>query len=297
MIIVSLYGGLGNQMFQYAFAKNLATKLETKLYIDTSLLDDKSIRKDFTNRDYELECFHIKDPVIDKIRLSKFEFWANLFSKAKISTFNRRVLNNSLIIPKFFIEDSYSLQNLKNKTFSKNMLLKGYWQSELYFIESSNVIRDIYSFSFPETRLLIDIRLLNSISVHFRRGDYISNEHINSVHGVCPLSYYIKSINFLNGKVNNPIYYIFSDDIKWVKNALIDISSKNNVIFIENSQTPAQDLMLMSSCKHNIIANSSFSWWGAWLNKNPDKLVIAPLIWTKNKSENQHLIPKNWIRF
>lgn len=169
--------------------------------------------------------------------------------------------------------------------------MNGYWQNQSYF---KNYKKDIYNlFSFKNS---VDFHLeKNSVAVHVRRGDYVTNKLARDTLGVLPISYYKKSMILLARKINNPIFYIFSDDIEWVKKNF-DFESFN-IKFIENSKA-YEDLQCMSLCAHNIVANSSFSWWGAWLNNNPEKIVIAPQRWYESEQKNEKLnrIPQNWIR-
>ncbi|MEI6553564.1 MAG: alpha-1,2-fucosyltransferase, partial [bacterium] len=135
----------------------------------------------------------------------------------------------------------------------------------------------------------------NSISIHIRRGDYISNQEANNFHGSCSIDYYTEAINIIKGKVSNPIFFVFSDDIAWVKENL-----KSDIVATwvsEYNLDNTEDLLLMSFCKHQIIANSSFSWWGAYLNRNINKIVIAPKKWIANKGYNtDEITPSSWIK-
>ncbi len=134
-----------------------------------------------------------------------------------------------------------------------------------------------------------------SISVHIRRGDYANDKVTNTYFGTCPLEYYKQAMDYMRSKVNNPIFYFFSDDIEWVKK---EFNEDENFVFISNPKLQDyEELILMSQCSHNIIANSSFSWWGAWLNDNPAKLVVAPKKWMRVESNLQpNLIPEGWVR-
>ena len=138
----------------------------------------------------------------------------------------------------------------------------------------------------------------NSVGIHIRRGDYISNQAAFENHGICSLTYYKTAIGIINSKINNPMYFIFSDDTEWVRNT--DFGIKNFEIIDWNIEKKSYiDMQLMSYCKHNIIANSTFSWWGAWLNNYSQKIVIAPKNWFSNesrKSESEKIIPKDWIQ-
>ena len=185
-------------------------------------------------------------------------------------------------------------QNIFNKRFDNYI---GFWQSYKYFIDNWNFFKDEINLEKFNTDpvTLNQIRISNSISVHIRRGDYINNLKTSAVHGNLKLDYYKKAIHLIHGQFKNSIFFFFSDDIDWVKNNF----NEKNFHFVENNYNdlnlPFKDLLLMKNCKHNIIANSTFSWWGAWLNENSNKIVFAPEYWTsKIKSANTDLIPKKW---
>ena len=144
--------------------------------------------------------------------------------------------------------------------------------------------------------LLSLIRTVNSVSLHIRRGDYVSNPDTNSALGTCSLEYYRHCIEHIASNVENPHFFLFSDDINWVRDNL-KIKYPTTVVDGNSADTNYADLHLMSNCKHNIIANSSFSWWGAWLNNNPDKIIIAPKIWFANSPLTpKEIIPENWLK-
>ena len=179
---------------------------------------------------------------------------------------------------------------------SGDVFLDGYWQTEKYFCNISDIIRKDFSFkeSFlcAKREVLDDIKNTNSVFVHFRRGDYVSDQRTNKFHGVCDMEYYKKSIEYFLRLGNNFKFFIFSDDIDWVKeNFKID-----NCFFVSNKKLrDFEELFLMSKCKHAIIANSSFSWWGAWLNDGKDKIVIAPKKWNNSDCYNE-IVPDRWIK-
>ena len=190
----------------------------------------------------------------------------------------------------------------------KNVYLEGYWQSEKYFKEIEYIIRKdlIIKPNLKGRNKDIAKKIVseNSISLHIRRGNYVANPEIFKVHGTCEQEYYYEAIDYITENVKEPYFYIFSDEIEWAKDnfkieyahTFVDI----NIGFDgENYQDEKnyEDLRLMSLCKHNIIANSSFSWWGAWLNQNPEKIVIAPKKWFNDESlDTSDLIPNSWIR-
>jgi hypothetical protein len=176
--------------------------------------------------------------------------------------------------------------------------LVGYWQSEKYFVKHKEVIRQELTFKnelSPENLATASSLLKTaSVSLHVRRGDYVSSQATNDVHGVCTLDYYRNAISHMARSVESPRFFIFSDDINWVKaNLQLDFPCEyiaNNV-----GANSYVDMRLMSMCKHNIIANSSFSWWGAWLNSNPNKIVIAPKKWFAKALSTEDLIPAKWV--
>ncbi len=143
---------------------------------------------------------------------------------------------------------------------------------------------------------MAQIESTNAVSLHIRRGDYVKVKETNDFHGVCSIAYYETAIELITNKINDPVFYIFSDDMDWVKK---NFNIRQNHVFVDanDAATNYEDMRLMSLCKHNIIANSSFSWWGAWLNPSSSKTVIAPKKWMKDPSiETIDLIPGNWIR-
>ena len=283
MLIVQLSGGLGNQMFQYAAAYALAKKNRQECILDISQYEKNS-------RKFELDYFKIANkrcinrlPIIGNLKIP------NRFKSLFYAFFN----NNKIFVENNPFEFDERIRMLKN-----NIYLIGYFQNEKYFSEYENDIRLIYEFqennplSYYSNQIKFDN---NSVSIHIRRGDYVSDSNANHFHGICSEQYYSAALNTIEGKIKTPNYYIFSDEILWVKN---NMNFPKNSIYIENEyEHPIFEMNLMSMCKHNIIANSSFSWWGAWLNKNPSKVVIAPKRWIlSEKYETEDIIPKNWIK-
>ena len=178
--------------------------------------------------------------------------------------------------------------------------VRGFWQSELYFKSIEELIRKDFTFASEPTgsnkELAKAIATQQAVSLHIRRGDYVNIQSTNEYHGTCSIEYYQKAIEYILSNLSDPVFYIFSDDLPWVK-ANLDVSAPH--IFAEGNDatTNFEDLRLMSLCKHHIIANSSFSWWGAWLNPSKTKIVIAPKRWMNDPEfDSKDLIPKNWIR-
>ena len=296
MICTRLNGGLGNQMFQYALGRAISIKNKTELILDTSILDKNFDSKAEVVRDFELGIFEIEGR---KATVREINFYNPLIYKITNSLllrFGFKGITNT----KYYIEQSFSYDYNVLKV-SKNSFLSGYWQSPLYFESIENVIRKDFKFPTLNDQKNVDIskKIIssNSVSIHIRRGDFL-NTIIHGIHGTCSLDYYKSSISYIYTKITDPIFFIFSDDIEWVKENL-KLDSERYYISGNNGNNSYIDMQLMSYCKHNIIANSSFSWWGGWLNKNPLKIVIAPKVWFTDNNINQqtnNLLPKTWIR-
>lgn len=275
-IIVS--GGLGNQMFQYALYLALK-KRGRKIKLDTSLYSFVGMHNGF-----ELErCFNVNEPLVkySKVHL----FFLRVILKIKPSI--------------FLYEDNLQYNNGVFTT--KCKYLSGSWQSEKYFKQIENIIRKSFIFKDIDKRNLSiteEIKSYNSVSLHIRRGDYLGNSIYS---GVCTEEYYSKAIDEIitNCSLTDNIkFYIFSDD-KIYANQFIKKVKYPSVLIEHNKGIDSyKDMFLMSQCRHNIIANSSFSWWGAWLNNNPDKIVIAPKHWfnVKNVDLYKDIVPENWIK-
>jgi hypothetical protein len=298
MIIVKLIGGLGNQMFQYAAARGLAHRNSTFMKLDLYGFETYKIRK------YQLHCFNIVEQFATISEINAFI----TNSSAKKSVKRQLRFFFGINQTESFYYPSTSIIE-KNLCFSEDafnqkghIYLDGYWQSDKYFADIKEVIYRDFSFRIkPSTsnqRILNQINNSNSISVHIRRGDYINNADFNLVHGTCPSEYYQNAISLINDKVHNPTFFFFSDDLHWVKQN-ITINQPHVYVDINDEDSSFEDLRLMSNCKHHIISNSSFSWWGAWLNQNPDKIVIAPRNWFANNELNGQsidIVPEGWIR-
>lgn len=177
---------------------------------------------------------------------------------------------------------------------------KGYWQSARYFKDGDQTIRDLFAFrpflSDRNHEIARTMGAVNSVSLHVRRGDYADNFMNLLKHGLCPLNYYEAAIQYITKHVKNPLFFIFSDDIDWVRE---NLKVKSDIHFIDHNRgmESYNDMRLMSLCKHHIIANSSFSWWSAWLNPDKEKIVIAPQRWFANYPvRTSDLIPRRWVQ-
>lgn len=294
MIISKITGGIGNQMFQYAFARNISLLKHTDLKLDISSFSWDSLRifelSDFffisnhlaTSDDYCQLKNHHTYPIIERI-------------KRKITNSNFPYYLHATVK-----EQSFAFDN-KISIINKNCILEGCWQSEKYFLKNKNQIIQDFTFKHKPNdyynQIINQITDFQTVSVHIRRGDYVNNSTTLAFHGLCSIDYYNNAISCISHKVANPLFIFISDDIEWCKQYFNNIP---NSIFIENNKgADYEDLRLMSMCKHNIIANSSFSWWGAWLNNNANKIVIAPKQWFANKemqAQTKDLIPETWIK-
>lgn len=285
MIYVRLMGGLGNQMFQYAFASALSKRFGVNFALDTFFLESSRSSIGFTKRDFELGVFNIQGKLT---RINIDSKWRKFFFRS-MKGFD------------FFFEESFSYSNdVSCKKPDLKTFYIGYFQSEKYFLDFSDEIRKELSFSsLPnvETQKLANEMEKNdrSVSLHFRRGDYVSNKDVQNFHGVCDLEYYKKAVSLVSDI--DPHLYIFSDDLKWVKENFLT-EFKTTYVDINNKPKDSYgDMFLMSKAYHNIIANSSFSWWGAWLNNNPGKKVIAPSRWFATTDvDTSDVLPEGWIK-
>ena len=291
MILIKLQGGLGNQMFQYAFGSVIAKKNKTKLVIEDSIYNVVEKKEGYTPRNFELSIFNNEYVFAKKKDVSLF---ANLSFIHKI----KRKLK--LNYPKKFNEKEFEYSEKAN-SLREPVFAVGYFQSFKYFKGFEDYIKNLFVFSEDKlskenTDLIPILKREDTIAVHIRRGDYISDIVTNQFHGSCNFEYYIEAISIVNSKVENPTFVFFSDDSKWVKENFENLTCDK--IFIDHNKglNSWADMYLMSICSHNIIANSSFSWWAAWLNPNPQKIVIAPKRWFQAKEiDINALIPKEWI--
>lgn len=284
MIIIEASGGLGNQMFQYALYKKLES-LNKDVVFDTSFFRSKQGLRELeigvfgvqyrsiSDREVAyIRGYGYQDSIIDKIKY-KLKPSKYCIYRDSIESFQPEVLE---------MEDAY---------------LCGYWQSEKYFKDIREVI--LKEFTFPiqavksNVKLTDQMKLENSVSIHVRRSDYLTEQNLKVYGNICTEKYYSNAINYIEGIIDNPHYYVFTDDLQWAKEYF---KGDNYTIVSENRGKDSYiDMYLMSQCKHNIIANSSFSWWGAWLNQNPDKKVLAPKKWFHNH-EKEEIVCEDWIR-
>ncbi|MDR0913061.1 MAG: alpha-1,2-fucosyltransferase [Methanobrevibacter sp.] len=285
MITVKIKGGLGNQLFQYSAARSLAYDMKTDLYLDLSWFDN-----------YPNAPEHVKYLLNDfNIELSGFVGSYSWKLKKKINKIKK---SSETQFKDYDAHNEYYDYNEKIITLKDNIFLDGYWQDERYFLNNQEKIKENLEITTKPTKknkiLLKEIDSNNSIALTVRRGDYLTPSR-KAQFGFCTLDYYNKAAEIIAKKVDNPIFYIFSDDPDWVEKN-IKLNYPTNYISHNNkAKKYYEDLRLISHCKHHIMANSTFSWWGSWLSENPSKIAIGPEPWF-NRYTMPHIMPKNWVR-
>jgi hypothetical protein len=294
VIIVQLTGGLGNQLFQYAMGRTLAIKNKTTFKQDLSFFES------YEWHEYSLAPFNIEENLATKEEVEKLKQQQNKQDTAMdiVSRIRRKLLRPKPVI----INEANLLYNPEYKEISSSAYLMGYWQSEEYFKDEEPLIRKEFTVKIPPSEpnrnLLNDIQKQTSVSLHIRRGNFVQVDFVNKVHGTCSMEYYEAAIARIGNHCNNPVFYIFSDDIPWAKENL-KMSYPHVYVEINDDKTDYEDLRLMHNCQHHILANSTFSWWGAWLNPSKEKIVIAPSQWFADPERNKYsrdILPQSWIR-
>lgn len=288
VIMTKLIGGLGNQMFQYAIARRLALERAYRLKIDLTALRNDPLRQ------FGLGDLRITGDVATEEEVSDFLHYCRRGKEADRTRLAFRPPAVEITEPHFHFAPACLLPQ-------GSVYLAGYWQSEKYFSSVAGCLREdlqVRTAAAGRNQEMLDqINDCESVSVHFRRGDYASNPEANRVHGLLDLAYYYRAVEEVSLRLGRGIQlFIFSDDPQWVREnfrpalpaTLVDWNAASNC---------HEDLRLMYHCKHQIVANSSFSWWGGWLNKNPDKIVVAPQRWFASPGyDSSDLIPTSWLR-
>jgi hypothetical protein len=288
MIIARLIGGLGNQMFQYALGRHLSIKNGTTLKLDISELITTNENMDTTIRNYELNNFNIVDKISSNddvlfVRQNKSKFLKII---KKITPYHLRA-----VVREKDLSYDKKILTIEDKIVDK--YLDGYWQTELYFKEIREQLLEDFSLKNEISDLIVEIsnkiKDTESISLHIRRGDYV--KRYSDYYHIQSIDYYLKALKIIKDMHPNSKVFVFSDDIEWCED---NLNLQTETYFVKSNKS-FEDIYLMSLCDHNIIANSSFSWWGAWLNNNPDKICIAPKKWFNDKKLKNNIIPEKWI--
>ena len=279
MKIVKIQGGLGNQMFQYAFA----CKLKHLFPLEKILIDITNY-KGQTGCNYELDnVFNIDLYAANPFQLSRFTlpFSTNTKIGSRIHAYIGKFCSRNIYTEK---KTNYFAFTKEPLDISESCYYAGYWINEEYFHDIKDEIMKTFSFKRPLNSYCHSIKKAindtNSVSIHVRRGDYLL---FDAYKGICDKRYYEKAIAYIKEHVESPHFYIFSNDLQWCRENLSNLM--DTYTFVDNNEPKNNymDMQLMSYCKHNIIAHSSFSWWGAWLNSNPNKIVVAPYKWVNSK--------------
>ena len=304
MILVRIKGGLGNQLFQYACGRSLAIEKQTSLALDLSWFNSESAHLPHAPREYLLKYLNISPETdvfsINESNQLKIHFQLLNHPSPNLKTHFLRILEKT--IPRYqnwsWVQEhdpfKYNPDIFSNTM--ENIFLDGYWQNEAYFVSHKQAI--LHEFSpnndnIPaDTEISQRIQQSNAVSIHIRRGDYIKSEKTQAFHGVLSEKYYLEGIKKIHENVENAKFFVFSDDPDWCHNHL---SLPIEYEIVSNNQRNAVDeLFLMSKCKHHIIANSTFSWWAAWLNPFPKAITIAPSQWLQVSSYNPACT--HWIK-
>lgn len=279
MIIVGIIGGLGNQLFCYACGYATAKRVGAKLMLDTSILDNDTLR------DYELDKLGI--------RYDKRFSTASIKSRFLREAVRRLAFRLMRMRCHYLVDWNAWKYNKRIEGVKDHTYLLGYWQSEKYFKHLRGELLEMFK---PRIELssgcrqyVKEVEACNSVSVHVRRGDYVTL-------GFClPASYYEKALARMEKLVEEPVWFVFSDDLDYCRKLFAERPGKFVYVHYESTVTTIEDMYIMSRCKHNVVANSSYSWWGAWLNSNPEKIVIAPSRWM-NQANLHGPILDSWIR-
>ncbi|MBI2120788.1 MAG: alpha-1,2-fucosyltransferase [Parcubacteria group bacterium] len=290
MIIVKLIGGLGNQLFQYALGRHLAEIHHTELKLDITGFEEYKLHA------YSLSHFNIVENFATKEEVARFK-------KLKRKPGRKWYIFNKLIAERKYIQQRQFHFDPRILRTGNNVYLDGDWQTEKYFKDIADILRKEIVVKTPlsgkDKEVADKILATNSVMMHIRRGDYVSDPVSNDYFGTQGLNYYKKAIGLILEKVSNPHVFVFSDDHAWVKEN-IKLGVPTTYVDHNGADKNYEDLRLMSLCKHHIIANSTFSWWGAWLSQNPNKIVIGPTRWFNNPKKkttsSEDVLAEGWVR-
>lgn len=295
LIVVKVIGGLGNQMFQYATGRALALRIGGELKLDTT---------DFATYEYHqysLNKLAVTEVLATTDEIHRFMKYASLFRslprlvRAPFIKLGVEKYVNGLV---GYVQEKQSTFEPDVFTLKKSAYLDGYWQSEKYFSDIRGVLLKEFDLKEPfgpvGQAFADDIAHAETpICIHIRRGDFANNPTISKFHGTCSLEYYHKAVAIIMARVQNPSFFVFSDDIEWAKqNFKLDASVK---YVGQGADKNHEDIALMRLCRHFVLSNSTFGWWAAWLCNEPDKIVVAPDKWANKPLSIVDLIPPSWI--
>jgi hypothetical protein len=276
MVIVRLMGGLGNQMFQFAAARATSLRTGAELKLDLTWFDEEGSRVT-PRREYALEPFGLAVARASEAEVGRL---------MRTSLLRRR--------PRILVDPDLRFDPRVLR--ADDVRLMGYWQSERYFADQAAAIRRDFELPRPGGELARAIAESDSVSVHVRRGDYASDRQIEAELGVLPAEYYEAAIADLTETLGEARFFVFSNDPAWCE-ANLRIDGAHTFVTHEPGARAHDDLLLMSLCRHHVVANSSFSWWGAWLGEQPGSTVIAPRRWFLTpRFDTRDLVPERWLR-
>jgi hypothetical protein len=276
MVIVRLMGGLGNQMFQYAAARANSLRTGAELKVDLTWFQDEGARVT-PRREYALEPFGLSPVIASPAELRR--------------TLRRRIVRRR---PRILVD--VELRFDPRVLTADDVRLIGYWQSERYFADRAAEIRRDFELPTPAGDLARAIARGESVSLHVRRGDYATDPKVETELGVLPAEYYEQAVARMSEALAEPEFFVFSNDPDWCA-ANLRIDAPHTFVRPEQGARAHDDLRLMSLCRHHVVANSSFSWWGAWLGETPSTMVIAPRRWfLTSRFDTADLVPERWLR-
>ena len=304
MIIARPMGGMGNQMYCYALGKALSLKKNTPLRIDKSWVDEVGAEKGldlFSLANFKLECAEWRYPrsglrgLLSRRKADRIFAWLSQMLPRRWK---------SILVERQCRYDEW-IREIKSRTI---YIRAGTWQSYKYFRDCEDEIRRDFEFKeevYEANRGLADRILADkqSVSVHMRRGDYVANSEYAYTQGICTRQYYDNALEYFRHRLPSPTFYFFSDDIGFVKS---EFGSRDGYVFVDRRESRGNevgfrddghhDMYLMSLCRNNIIANSTFSWWAAFLNKSKEKMVVAPDRWYNGVADDSFILRPDWIR-
>jgi hypothetical protein len=291
MITIKLQGGLGNQMFQYAFARSLSLKTGIPFQIDNLELEQG---KDFVKeRRYALSVFNVNSKIIDRKE-------HRYFTQERKHPFLTKIKRHlGIFVPKV-VSQASDLSTFDPMSYiNEDVYFDGYYQEEGYFIENSETIKNDFKLKVElgaeAARIIKAVESCESVILQVRRGDYATNPKTQRHFALTGKEYFDAGLEYITSKTSKEIeLFIVSDDIEWCKSNL-NFKFKTNFVSGPDIKD-YEEVIIMSKAKHLIISNSTFGWWGAWLNENVNKIVIAPKAWFKNPALKAKVVPEKWIK-
>ena len=301
-VVACLFGGLGNQMFQYAAGRSLAARTGARLILDATGFTLPQVRRPYALDGYALAVEVRFDGYPHPPRLSAVQFPPPQRS-GWIDRAARLLRARNVPIGRAAGENAFAVFNERSFDFDPRFsacgpqtYLVGYWQSERYFADIADLVRQELTYArapdAANAAWLARIRAANAVCVHVRRGDYLLPAHFRH-HGLCSPDYYRRAVELMRERLERPQFFVFSDDWAWCREQL----AGGDVVVVDvNKPEAGQDeLRLMAACRHHVIANSSLSWWGAWLAASAGQIVVAPTPWFSHRAETPDLFPANWV--